>query len=71
LKGFKEELNVPERFVKTDSLVYNCFTIYIAIITKIPLIIVGEPGSSKSASVSIVGEEMVGKYTSNKYFKWA
>ena len=47
----------------------NLFTIFICITNKIPLIIVGKPGTSKSLSFQIVYNTMKGKYSAKKFFK--
>jgi len=51
------------------ALKENLFTIFICITNKIPLIIVGKPGTSKSLSFQIVYNTMKGKYSENMYFK--
>ena len=51
------------------ALKENLFTIYICITNKIPLIIVGKPGTSKSLSFQIVYNTMKGKYSENEFFK--
>ena len=47
----------------------NLFTIFICITNKIPLIIVGKPGTSKSLSFQIVYNTMKGKYSEKAFFK--
>jgi len=47
----------------------NLFTIFVCIINKVPLIIVGKPGTSKSLSFQIVYNTMKGKYSENDFFK--
>ena len=47
----------------------NLFTIFICIINKIPLIIVGKPGTSKSLSFQILYNSMKGQYSESKLFK--
>ena len=47
----------------------NLFTIFVCIINKVPLIIVGKPGTSKSLSFQIVYNTMKGKYSENEFFK--
>ena len=47
----------------------NLFTIFICITNKIPLIIVGKPGTSKSLSFQIVYNTMKGKNSEHEFFK--
>ena len=47
----------------------NLFTIYICLLNKIPLIIIGKPGTSKSLSFQIIFNTMKGEYSMNKLFK--
>ena len=47
----------------------NLFTIFVCIINKVPLIIVGKPGTSKSLSFQIVYNTMKGKYSEKDFFK--
>jgi hypothetical protein len=51
------------------ALKENLFTIFICITNKIPLIIIGKPGTSKSLSFQIVYNTMKGKYSENEFFK--
>ena len=47
----------------------NLYAIFICIINKIPLIIIGKPGTSKSLSFEIICNTMKGKYSENTFFK--
>ena len=47
----------------------NLFSIFICIINKIPLIIIGKPGTSKSLSFQILYNTMKGQYSENDFFK--
>ena len=47
----------------------NLFSIFICIINKIPLIIIGKPGTSKSLSFQILYNTMKGQYSENTFFK--
>ena len=51
------------------ALKENLFSIFICIINKIPLIIIGKPGTSKSLSFQILYNTMKGKYSENKFFE--
>ena len=47
----------------------NLYAIFICIINKIPLIIIGKPGTSKSLSFEIICNTMKCKYSENLFFK--
>ena len=50
------------------SLRDNIFLLFISLNTKIPLIIVGKPGSGKSLSTNLLYKVMNGKYSESKFF---
>ena len=54
---------------KNKSLKENIFLLFTALVTNIPLIIIGKPGSSKSLSAQLIYKEMGGKYSRNEFFK--
>ena len=51
------------------SLKENIFLLFICLVTKIPLIIIGKPGSSKSLSAKLIYKEMKGKYSGSEFFR--
>ena len=53
----------------TRVLRENLYTMFICITNKIPLLIVGKPGTSKSLSFEIIYNTMKGKYSENTFFK--
>jgi len=55
--------------ILNKSLKENLFSAFISIINKIPLIIVGKPGESKSLSIQIIMKSMKGIYSKNEFFK--
>ena len=69
----KEVSFITEQFVidkqkgiiLNKSLKKNLFSAFISIINKIPLIIVGKPGESKSLSIQIIMKSMKGIYSKN------
>ena len=46
----------------------NLFLLFLAIVTKIPLIIVGKPGTGKSLSAQLIYNSMRGKYSKKSFF---
>ena len=54
---------------KNDILKENVFLMFVAVNTKIPLIIVGKSGSGKSLSAQLIYNSMRGEYSKNKFFR--
>ena len=80
INQFSDFLNAEEDFLinlikldkgiaKNSLLKENLFLLFISIITKIPLIIIGKPGTGKSLSAKIICESMKGKYSKNEFFR--
>ena len=77
--GFSQILFIEENFLikqinlgngigLNKSLRDNIFLLFVALITKIPLIIIGKPGSGKSMSVHLLYKVMKGKYSQSEFF---
>ena len=80
VKHFSDLLKIEEEYLfskieldrgigKNDILKKNVFLLFVSIITKIPLIMVGKPGSGKSLSVQLIYKSMKGKYSNDKFFR--
>ena len=54
---------------KNTLLKENLFLLFVSVITNIPLIIIGKPGSGKSLSSQLIYKSMKGEYSKNKFFK--
>ena len=74
-KAFKEELDwctegfcLPEGIAGTYALKQNVLATVVACVNRIPLIIVGEPGTSKSLSFNITIDNLKGKESPKKFF---
>ena len=79
VKKFSDFLKIEEEFLldkielnkgigKNDSLKENIFLLFVSVVTKIPLIIVGKPGTGKSLSAQLIYKSMRGKYSKEKFF---
>ena len=77
---FSDFLKIEEEFLldkieldkgigKNNLLKENTFLLFLAVITKIPLIIVGKPGTGKSLSAQLIYKSMRGIYSKNKFFQ--
>jgi len=77
---FSDFLNLEEEFLlnlieldkgigKNNLLKENVFLLFLSVITKIPLIIIGKPGTGKSLSAKLIYKSMKGKYSKEKFFR--
>ena len=68
LKLYNETI-IPLGIAKTDALLENLFCTVICIDAKIPLIITGPAGSSKTLSFTIAADNMKGKQSTTSLYK--
>ena len=54
---------------KNNLLKENVFLLFLSLITTIPLIIIGKPGTGKSLSAQLICKSMRGKYSKEKFFR--
>ena len=77
IKSFSDLLKIEEDFLlkqieldkgigENQLLKENLFLLFLAVVTKIPLIIVGKPGTGKSLSAQLINSSMRGKYSKPK-----
>lgn len=59
-------MDVPRNIAHNAALRENIFMMVVCIENRLPLFIVGKPGSSKSLAKSIVSNSMQGRYSSNE-----
>ena len=64
-----EELIIENGYAKNRALLENLFALFVCIINKIPLFIVGKPGCSKSLSTQLIFQSMKGINSSQNLFK--
>ena len=80
IKHFSDFLRLEENYLidkielkkgigKNDLLKENVFLLFVSVITKIPLIIVGKPGTGKSLSSQLIYNSMRGKYSKDIFFR--
>lgn len=63
-----ENCNLKETIAKNNALKENVFMMVICIQLKIPLFLVGKPGSSKSLAKTIVDDAMQGVSSHRDFF---
>jgi transcriptional regulator with AAA-type ATPase domain len=80
IKEFSDFLSIEENFLlkqidlddgigENNLLKENLFLLFLSVITQIPLIIVGKPGTGKSLSSKLIYNAMRGEYSKNDFFK--
>ena len=63
-----EKIN-PEKGIGRNQLIKeNLFLLFLAVVTKIPLIIFGKPGTGKSLSAQLISNSMQGQYSKDIFF---
>ncbi|XP_065674932.1 E3 ubiquitin-protein ligase rnf213-alpha-like isoform X2 [Hydra vulgaris] len=68
-KSFLKGIDLEENIAQNEALCENVFMMVICIELRIPLFVVGKPGSSKSLAKSIVQDSMQGKMSKSVLFK--
>ena len=63
------EIELDKGIGHNKSLRENILLLFISLVTKIPLIIMGKPGSGKSLSSQLIYKSMRGKYSKSKFFQ--
>ena len=80
IKNFSDFLDLEEEFLinlieldkgigKNNLLKENLFLLFLSVVTSIPLIIIGKPGTGKSLSAQLICKSMKGKYSKEKFFR--
>ncbi|CAF0824304.1 unnamed protein product, partial [Brachionus calyciflorus] len=62
---FLDEIHLPDAIARNQALKENIFMMLICIELKIPLFIIGKPGSSKSLSKTLISQKMQGSDRNN------
>lgn len=68
-REFVEDLQVKENIAKNEALCENIFMMVVCIELRIPLFIVGKPGSSKSLAKTIIQDNMQGSSSASPLFR--
>ena len=67
---FVEQLHLPKESIAINTaLMENTFTTFVCIMNKIPILIIGSPGSSKSLSIRILASNLNGSSSDSELFK--
>ena len=63
-----EQIDLDKGIGKNSLLKENVFLLFVSVITNIPLIIIGKPGTGKSLSAQLICKSMRGKYSKKNSF---
>ncbi|EAR87838.2 AAA domain, dynein subfamily protein (macronuclear) [Tetrahymena thermophila SB210] len=63
------QTEVPRGIVKNTALKQNVFTLFVSIMNKIPVVLIGPPGCSKTLSLRIIIKSMKGKQSKSPLFQ--
>ncbi|XP_066547032.1 E3 ubiquitin-protein ligase rnf213-alpha [Amia ocellicauda] len=66
---FLDNVFIPESTAKNDALKENVFMMVVCMNLRVPLFLVGKPGSSKSLSKTIAADAMQGKSSKSELFR--
>ena len=64
-----DEIELDDGIGKNTLLKENVFLLFLAVVTNIPLIIIGKPGTGKSLSAQLIYKSMKGKYSKRQFFQ--
>ena len=68
-KFLLSNIEIDKGIGENKLLSENLFLLFVCLITKIPLIIIGKPGSGKSLSAQLIFKSMRGKFSSQPFFQ--
>ena len=68
-EAFLENMELGENIAHNAALRENVFMMAVCVELRIPLFVVGKPGSSKSLAKSIIAESMKGLYSKAEFLK--
>ena len=63
------KISVEEGISFNQALLENIFVMVICILNKLPIFVVGKPGSSKTLSLQVIASNLQGKQSSNKFWR--
>ena len=66
---FIRQLNLENNIARNDALKENVWMMAISIELKLPLFLIGKPGSSKSLAKTLIGDVMQGQHSYSNLFK--
>ncbi|KAL4499721.1 hypothetical protein ABPG72_017261 [Tetrahymena utriculariae] len=64
------QLDLPKNIAKSSSLKQNAFLLFFCIVNRIPVCLIGPPGSSKSLALKCLITSMQGKQSKKAFFRF-
>ncbi|RIB16990.1 hypothetical protein C2G38_2038117 [Gigaspora rosea] len=64
-----KRMQLPPNTAMNEALLENVLAMIVCILTKIPVFIVGAPGLSKSLAIKLVGQNLRGSDSNDRYFR--
>ncbi|GBB99412.1 hypothetical protein RclHR1_03510006 [Rhizophagus clarus] len=68
-EDYINRMQIPNNIIKNEALLENILAIIVCILTKIPIFVIGETGSSKSLALHLISSNLRGLESNNDYFK--
>lgn len=68
-EGYLKQMKLPHGIALNHALRENVYVLLVCILTKTPVFLVGEPGSSKSLSIVLLSSNMRGKDSESEFFR--
>ncbi|CAG8821908.1 14406_t:CDS:2, partial [Dentiscutata erythropus] len=64
-----KRMQLPPNTAMNEALLENVLVMIVCILTKVPVFIIGAPGSSKSLAIKLVGQSLRGSDSNDRYFR--
>ncbi|RGB41967.1 hypothetical protein C1646_810360 [Rhizophagus diaphanus] len=68
-EDYINRMQIPNNIVKNEALLENILVMTVCILTKIPIFVIGETGSSKSLALHLISSNLRGSESDDDYFK--
>ncbi|RIA81638.1 hypothetical protein C1645_547708 [Glomus cerebriforme] len=68
-EDYINRMQCPPNTAHNEALLENVLVMIVCILTKIPLFLIGAPGSSKSLAIRLISSNLRGSDSSDKYFR--
>ena len=68
-RRFGENLIVDEDIAMNQALMENLFVVVVCILNRIPVFVVGKPGSSKTLTLQVIASNLLGKQSPKKLWR--
>ena len=69
MKNLRKQTELPQGIAPTDGLQENIYVVLVCLMAKVPVMIVGPPGSSKTLAISILVDNARGEYSKTEIYK--